>query len=147
MTSRFQPMFLGFVAGAISVLTFHQGCVGLLHALGLNPLAPYRTVLVPPLWIPLIVSLAFWGGVYGALFGAVMPRLRIPFWVGGLGIGLLAVMVAWFVVAPIKGLPIAAGFAPWPMARSLLVNLTWGVGTSVLVLLLSPRPLWRRAHG
>ena len=33
--------FLGFVAAAIAVLTFHQGMVAALHAVGWVPFAPY----------------------------------------------------------------------------------------------------------
>ncbi|MDR3538612.1 MAG: hypothetical protein P4L71_19105 [Acetobacteraceae bacterium] len=142
-----QRMFLGFVAGALAVLVFHQGIVTVLFNLGLTPLAPYRTMLVPPFGVPAIVSLCFWGGVYGALFGAVAPRLPAPLWAAGLAIGLLAMLIGWFVVAPLKGLPIAVGFVPWPMARSLLINLTWGLGTGLLLPLLSPRRLRRRALG
>lgn len=143
-----QRIFLGAVAGALAVLVFHQGVVTLLFDLSLTPLAPpYRTLLVPPFGVPAIVSLCFWGGVYGALFGAVAPRLPAPLWAAGLAIGLLAMLIGWFVVAPLKGLPIAVGFVPWPMARSLLINLTWGLGTGLLLPLLSPRRLRRRALG
>jgi hypothetical protein len=76
-----------------------------------------------------------------------LPRLRLPAWAGGLLLGLMAALIGWFVLAPLKHQPFAAGFAAWPMARSLLVNLAWGLGTGLLVPLLSPRPLWRRAHG
>ncbi len=138
-------IFLGFVAGALAVLVFHQGMVMILFDLGLTLLAPYLTMLVPPLWVPAIVSLCFWGGVYGALLGAVSRRLHLPPLVGGLAIGLLAVLVGWLIVAPLKGQPIAAGFALWPMARSLLINLTWGIGTALLLPLLTPRALRRRA--
>ncbi len=147
MTSLPQRIFLGFVAGALSVLLFHQGMVSLLHVAGLAPKPPFRITPVPPFGVPLVVSLCFWGGLYGALFGAVMPRIKVPAWAGGLALGLLAVAVAWFVVAPIKGQPLAAGFQTWPMIRSLLVNLTWGFGTGLLLPLLTPRPLWRNAPG
>lgn len=40
---------LGFVAAALSVLTFHQGMWAVLHALGMVPLAPYPMTPVPPL--------------------------------------------------------------------------------------------------
>ncbi len=142
-----QRIFLGAIAGALAVLVFHQGVVMLLFNVGLTPLAPYRTLLVPPLGVPAIVSLCFWGGVYGAGFGALAPRLGVPLWVGGLALGLLAVLVGWFVVAPLKGLPVATGFAAWPMARSLLINLIWGLGTGLLLPLLTPRASRRRALG
>ncbi len=142
-----QRGFLGFVAGALAVLVFHQGMVAVLHSLGLLTQAPFRTLPVAPFWIPSIVSLSFWGGVYGAVFGALAPRIRMPLWLASVGLGLAAVLIGWFIVAPLKGQPMAAGFAAWPMARSLLINLTWGLGTGLLLPLLTPRPLRRRVHG
>jgi hypothetical protein len=141
MSTLTQRVFLGFVAGALSVLTFHQGMVTVLHFLGLARQAPFQTNLVPPLGVPAIVSLCFWGGLYGAAFGALLPRFRMPSWLAGVGLGVVAVLIGWFVVAPLKGQPLAAGFAAWPMERSLLINLTWGFGVGLLLPLLSPRPL------
>ncbi|HYM41367.1 MAG TPA: hypothetical protein VET46_01250 [Steroidobacteraceae bacterium] len=38
---------------------------------------------------------------------------------------------AWFVVASLKGQPIAAGGAPIAMAVALIVNAAWGLGTGL----------------
>jgi hypothetical protein len=133
--------FLGFVAAAIAVLTFHQGMVAVLHAMGTSPFTPYRTTPVPPLGVPLIVDLCFWGGVYGAVFGLLAPRFTLPLWVCGLILGVIAALVAMFVVAPIKGSPIANGWQAWPIARSLLINGFWGVGVGLILPLLMPRAL------
>ena len=38
------------------------------------------------------------------------------------------VLVSWFVVAPLKGLPIAAGWVPPRMLASVLINGCWGIG-------------------
>jgi len=38
------------------------------------------------------------------------------------------VLVSWFVVAPLKGLPIAAGGVPQRMLASILINGCWGIG-------------------
>src|ERR1700678_1029315 len=67
-------VFLGFVAGAISVLTFHQGLWALFYASGAMPMPPFPTRPMPPFSVPLIVSLCFWGGLYGAVFGLLRPR-------------------------------------------------------------------------
>jgi hypothetical protein len=48
------------------------------------------------------------------VFGAILPTL-----------------VAWFVVAPMKGQPMAGGFAPKAMAVALIVNAAWGLGTGI----------------
>ena len=67
---------LGFVAAAIAVLTFHQGMWALLHLLNLPGMGmppPYPIAPVPPWGVPRIVDLAFWGGLYGILFGLALP--------------------------------------------------------------------------
>ena len=135
---------LGFLAAALSVLTFHQGMVGLLYGLGMLPRAPYQLGPVGPYGVPSLLNLCFWGGLYGILFGLLLPLLprRVPMWLLGLGLGLLAAAVGWFVVAPLKGLPLAAGWAPAAMLRSVLINGLWGIGTALILQLLL---IWRSA--
>jgi hypothetical protein len=132
---------LGFAAAVLSVLTFHQGVWALLHAVGIMPPAPYPMNPVPPFGVPLIASLCFWGGLYGAAFGLAVPRLprRAPMWLLGFGLGLLAALVGWFVVAPLKGQPVASGFAPTRMLVSVLINGAWGIGVGLLMPLLLGR--------
>ena len=137
MPSAGMRAFLGFVAAAIAVLTFHQGMVAVLHALGLAPLAPFRT----PLGVPWIANLCFWGGLYGAVFGLLAPRFTLPLWVCGLILGIIAALVGMFVVAAIKHAPIANGWQAWPIARSLLINGSWGLGVGLILPLLMPRAL------
>jgi hypothetical protein len=43
-------------------------------------------------------------------------------------------LVAWFVVAPLKSLPVAEGGRPAAIATGLLVNGAWGFGTALLLL-------------
>ena len=145
MPSLATRAFLGFIAAAISVLTFHQGLATALHAAGVSSFATYRTTPIPPLGAPLIVDLCFWGGLYGAVFGIFAPRFTLPLWLCGLILGIIAALVGMFVVAPLKGNPIAAGGQPWPIARSLLINGFWGLGVGVILPLLLPRMLVR-AH-
>ncbi len=131
---------LGFAAAALSVLTFRQGTWALLHFAGLMPAAPYPTRPVPPLGVPLVVSFCFWAGLYGATFGLALPRLpRAPMWLLGLGLGLLATLVLWFVVAPLKGQPVAGGFAPVRMLATVLIHGAWGIGVGLVLPLLMGR--------
>ena len=112
----------------------------LLHAAGIVPPAPYPTNPVPPFGVPLIASLCFWGGLYGLGFGLALPRLpRAPMWLLGLGLGLLAAVVGWFVVAPLKGQPVAGGFVPLRMLVSVLINGAWGIGVGLILPLLGAR--------
>ena len=124
---------VGFVAGAASVLLFHQGAFALLHALDLTARAPYSTQPTSPWGIPQIWSITLWGGVWGVLLAATLARLegrRLT--LGALVFGaILPTLVAWFVVAPLKGQPMAGGLVPMAMAVGLIVNGAWGVGTGL----------------
>ena len=61
---------LGFIAGALGVLIFHQGFVAILHVAGGLPIAPYSFAPTHPFNVPQVLSLAFWGGVWGIEFPA-----------------------------------------------------------------------------
>ena len=129
---------LGFVAAVISVLVFHQGMWELLHLIGLMP-PWYPTRGVPPFEVPLIIDLCFWGGVWGAVFGLVLPSLprSYPMWVRGLGLGIAAALVGLFVVPLIKGLPVAGGWAAMAFVRSFLINGCWGIGVGLILPMLT----------
>lgn len=131
--------FLGFVAAAISVLTFHQGMLAFLHMFGWSPFVPYRSTPVPPLAIPYITSVCFWSGLYGMLFGLLLPRFTLPLWCCGLILGVIAALIAMFLVGPMKGYPFAYDWQPWPMARLFLVNVFWGIGVGLILPMLMPR--------
>jgi hypothetical protein len=128
---------LGFVAAVVATLTFHQAMWALLHAAGLMP-RPFPMTPTGPWGVPKMVSLCFWGGLYGAVFGIVMPRLPAPLWLCGLGLGIIAALVGLFVVLPLKGQPVAYGFAWKPWVDSLLINGFWGIGVGVIAPLVMP---------
>ena len=54
-----------FVAGFLATLVFHQGLLALLHAAAVVPVSPYNWAPSAPLGVPAVLSLAFWGGVWG----------------------------------------------------------------------------------
>jgi hypothetical protein len=147
MPSTRMRAFLGFIAGAIAVLTFHQGMIAALHALSPDwvRFMPYRTTPVPPFGVPVLVSNCFWGGLWGAGFGVLQPRFTLPTWLCGLLLGCVAVLAGWFIVAPVKGQPVAGGWVPLNMLRSVLINGFWGLGVGLILPLLMPRSL-ARAH-
>ena len=134
-------LVVGFVSGAIAVLVFHQGAAALLHALALTPRAPYSMQATNPLGVPQVWSITFWGGVWGVVLAAALARLD------GARLLLAAVvfgavfptLVAWFVVAPLKGQPMAAGFAPAAMMIGPIVNAAWGLGTGLGLLFFGRR--------
>jgi hypothetical protein len=136
-------LIVGFISGVVSVLLFHQGAAALLHTLELTPRAPYSMDGTAPFGIPQLWSLAFWGGVWGALLAATLARLRGGAVIVGAAIfgAVLPTLVAWFVVSPLKGQPIAAGFVPMAMLIGPIVNAAWGLGTGIgLALFGQPHP-------
>lgn len=129
-----------FIAGFIAVLIFHQGALSILHAIGFSPRAPYSTDPTQPFGIPAIWSLAFWGGIWGLILAAIAPYLPGDrrYWLAALIFGAIAPsLVAWFIVAPLKGQPIAGGGNPVAIITSLLINSAWGLGSAWLWKLLS----------
>jgi hypothetical protein len=130
-------MLLGFLAGAASVFVFHQGALAVLRAAGLTTRAPYSLQPTTPLGVPQVLSLAFWGGLWGLALVSTdrrLPRRGAAVLVGALFGALAPTLVAWFVVAPLKDQPLAAGGVPSAMLTSVLVNAAWGAGTASLLL-------------
>jgi hypothetical protein len=123
---------LGFVAAVIAVLVFHQGAWALFHLGGLMP-APYPMGPTQPWGVPVTVSFCFWAGLYGAVYALVLPRLTMPLWLSGAVLGVIATLVLWFVVAPIKGRPMANGWNPQVMLVVLIIHTVWGIGVGLVM--------------
>jgi hypothetical protein len=145
MPTPFPRALLGFLAGALAVVTFHQGMVQLLHAFGLTSSAAYSFAPVPPFGVPRMLNLCFWGGLYGVVLGLARPRLPAPLWLSGVVLGIIASLAGMTLVAWIKGNPVMNNWAAWPIARSLIVNAAWGLGTGLFLTAMLPRRGWRRA--
>ncbi len=131
-----QPAGSGFVAGFVSTLVFHQIALAILWSVGVAPFPPYAMSATPPLGVPAVISLAFWGGVWGVLFVAAAAHLPTGggYWLSAALLGaVLPTLVALFVVMPIKGLPFAADWNVSVWATGLIVNAAWGLGTGCLL--------------
>jgi hypothetical protein len=126
---------LGFIAGFIATLIFHQPALAVLHALRMTPAMPYPAKPVPPFGVPQYLSLAFWGGVWGIVLALLAPlwgpRL---FWPGTILFGaIFPTLVAWFVVFPTKGIPMAGGFHFPGILVGPIVNGAWGLGSALFL--------------
>jgi hypothetical protein len=147
-----KQIFLGCIAGAISVLVFHQTLLQLFFWCGIAPQAAFRVAQVAPFNAPMVVSITFWGAVYGGIFGLLAPRLKAPMLVKAMLAGLFAMLMGWFVVRPLAGHAIAFGWETAPMLRSAAACLMWGIGVTLILPLLHPRRLhrpqraWNRHH-
>lgn len=129
---------LAFVAGFVATLVFHQGIWTLLYEIHLQPHAPFPLGATVPFGVPAIWSLAFWGGVWGLLFMACerfFPPFLPAYLVMAILFGAIApTFFAWFVVFPLKGIPIAGGFKTPVVITGLSVNAAWGFGTGLFVI-------------
>ena len=126
----------GFLAGALAVPLFHQVMLAILYASHFVARAPFSLQPTKPLGLPAVVSLTFWGGVWGIIFAMVGSRRGYAFAV--LFGAIFPTVVAWFVVLPLKGIPAGGGWAPRGVASALLVNGAWGLGTAVFLRIFSP---------
>ena len=131
-----------FLAGFISTLVFHQGVLALFYLAGAFPRAPYDLTGVPPLGIPAVISLAFWGGVWGVAIWLLLKHVGgAAYWVWAVVIGAIGPSaVALFIVYPLKGMPVAGGWDPKLLGAALLLNGAWGLGMALLMRLLHHAP-------
>lgn len=139
-TTQVLHFLFAFVAGFVAVLIFHQGLLALLYSINFSPRAPYLSDPTQPFGIPQVWSLAFWGGVWGLILAAIAPYLPHDrrYWFAAFLFGaIVPTLVAFFIVAPLKGQPIAAGGNLAIIITVLLINGAWGIGTAWLWKLLS----------
>lgn len=127
---------LAFVGGFLSTLIFHQGLVAILHYAGIFPAPPFNMTATEPLGVPAVISLAFFGGLWGSLIWQFVfkdSKLRqvlksIVF--GAIG----PTAVAFLVVFPLKGISLPLTVIP----IGLLLNGAWGFGLWLFML------FWRK---
>lgn len=126
-----------FIAGLLATLVFHQGLFAVFYLFGAVPVAPYNFTPVPPLGVPSVLSLAFFGGLWGIALWALAGRLvGAGYWLVHIGVGAVApTAVAMLVVFPMKELSVSA--QTW--IGGLILNGFWGLGVAVFMVLLSAR--------
>lgn len=130
-----------FIAGFVSTLVFHQGLFWMFHRAGLIPQAAWNMAPVPPFGVPAVLSLAFWGGLWGIALWLLVGRAHGGRrWALAIGLGaLLPSLVALAVVFPLKGGAFFAGGDPKILAGALLLNGAWGLGVALLMKLMKVR--------
>jgi hypothetical protein len=137
---------VGFIAGFLGVLIFHQLGFHIANELGLTRAQIYSLRPVPPLGVPAIISSAFWGGLWGVVGSFVVPRVP-PTFDGPIGwmlfCAVAVTLVNWFVVLPIKGLPTGGGFRMPGVIVVPVVYAFWGFGIWLISGLLRRALGWR----
>lgn len=121
-------MLLGFIAGALSVLIFHQPTIYGLGQLGLINANVYQMGAFGPLGVPQIVNQCFWGGLWGILFVLLWDRQS---WTTrgslfGMIFGLFSGMIMWGAlqgaIGDLKAVAVALPFALILAALLILVG-------------------------
>jgi len=123
---------LAFIAGFLATLIFHQIALTAFHAAGFTSHAAWSMRPVPPFGVPSVISLSFWGGVWGMIMIPVIDRFRgAAYWIWAIVFGaVLPTLVAAFIVAPLKHQPIPTDGRLKALAIGLTINGAWGLGTA-----------------
>jgi hypothetical protein len=139
-----RALLLGFVAGSLSVVFFHQSMVLILHLLKFTPNFPWNmgTFRGGPIPIPVIVNQMFWGGLWGIGFAALAGLIPIANNVlRGVVFGLLgpALLGNGLIVPFFRKTAYLWGFDPTRIVISALIASAFGAGIAILYGLLSKR--------
>ncbi len=127
-------IFGGFSAGFLATITFHQVTLWVLWLIGFAPFKPYVFTAVPPLDLPAVISLAFWGGVWGIILALILNNVSPRgYWAKAFFFGaVFPSLVALLIVLPLKGKPLGGGWHLNLLATAFLINGAWGFGTAAL---------------
>jgi len=135
-----ERVVIGFIAGYLATIIFHQLTLEALWALGISPFPPFSFAVTEPFHIRAVFSLAIWGGVWGIIFALVSGSFaRIGnYWADAFLFGaIVPSLVALLIVLPLKGKPLAGGWDGAFLLTVFIINGAWGLGTGIILRLLS----------
>jgi hypothetical protein len=120
-----------FIAGFFSTLIFHQGLLLLLSISGLVPAISYNLKPTEPFGVPSVLSLSFFGGLWGILLWLVVIKNKgAKYWFKSWLFGALApTIVAIIIIFPLKGIKFSLPI----VFLGFILNSFWGIGTGLLM--------------
>ena len=129
--------FKAFVSGFLATLIFHQGLFAVFYYAGVVASAPFNLTPVPPLGVPAVLSLAFFGGLWGMVLWPIIARMgSVGFWALSVLLGAIGpTAVAMLVVFPLKGMEVTSQH--W--VGGLILNGFWGLGLAIFLALMGAR--------
>jgi hypothetical protein len=147
-TSYWARSLFGFIAGFLATLIFQQVTWWVLWCAGLAPFNAF-SMAFNAFGVPEVLSHAIWGGIWGVLFS--MFDLKFParsgYWVAAFLFGaVLPSAVGLLVVGPLKGNPMGGGWHLPRLLTAFLSNGAWGVGTGLILRILSSRLSWSQGR-
>lgn len=130
-------LVMAFIAGVLAVPVFHQILLLLLHLAGIVPFSPFDMKPTKPFGVPSVISISFWGGVWGVIFVLTLPRwfTGVTYWIAAIVAGGVALtLVFMFVVWPLK----FGGLPPNMIGLFIIgfvLNAAWGIGWALFLAL------------
>lgn len=90
---------------------------------------PWDFSPVAPLGVPKVISLSFFGGLWGIPLGLILEKLHgAKYWIAATVFGaIFPTAVAMLVVFPLKGITVVMKM----VIIGLIVNAAWGIGVAV----------------
>lgn len=131
-----KALVVAFAAGFLAVLIVHQPVLAMLDASGFAKAATYSMDATRPFGVPRVLSLAFWGGIWGVLLLYVQRSFPggAAYWIAACAFGaIFPTLVAWTLVPALKGHAVGAGFNAHRLITGLLINGAWGWGTALFL--------------
>lgn len=128
MNSLIKNVVSGFIFGFLSTLIFHQCSLWLLSTASGAGIPTWDFSPVPPYGVPKVISLSFFGGLWGIPIVYMLSKLSsFKFWLASIITGaIFPTAVAMLVVFPMKGLAVT----PQIIVVGLFVNGMWGLGVA-----------------
>jgi hypothetical protein len=133
-----RTLIIGFVAGAISVLVFHQGMILILYLMKQTSNFPWNLApMKGPFPVPALLNSMFWGGLWGVAFAAFAHLIPVAHNIlRGVVFGLLGPFLLGngILVPLLKGT--GQFFWTWPAPRyiiSALIGAAFGAGLAVIM--------------
>jgi hypothetical protein len=135
-------IIIGFFAGALAILFFHQTTIFLWQQAGVIPGRAWGNALVPPLGVPAFLNSMFWGGIWGVVFTLIANKFPASWswWLKGMVFALLGpLLFGWIVMPFIKNTPFFANGVPMRMFLGMTIQLAFGFGLASFICLINSR--------
>ena len=141
MSSTVSRILIGFIAGAIAVVTVHELINLILLNAGLFPRVPWSMAPAAMSGVPQIVSDMFWGGAWGSLF-ALFAANRGNTLLNGAFFGMAGpALIGVFIAVPLltNRFPMFFNGDAKMIGSVLLILAGWGAATAWLYGMISAR--------
>lgn len=140
MNKLFKLILIGFIAGFLATVIFHQGLLELFFRLGIISFnKAYSIKPTYPFGIPAFISSSFWGGIWGIIglfvFRNYITKKRF-FLLFSIFDGIFPPLIYCVVVVPVKHIDPSTIFYPKRLLLMFIINFIFGFGTALIIKIL-----------